>query len=162
MVHPINQLQSPTTPNRSMLHYMKNLESHMKLVQQQQATNHKAMASLNGSFHLYALQHSSQSTWIWPSVEEFDSLAQWPGDKTVFAAHSEENHAKTVLEVNLFLTRSPLIVTWAKFICHCTSLHLYLWALHSVHTLIMLMHHTFEALECGSNYQKLLTVHKLC
>jgi len=62
MVHLINQLHSPTVPDMSMLDYMKNLESHMKYVQQQQAANHRAMVSLNGSFHSYALHHSGQST----------------------------------------------------------------------------------------------------
>ena len=92
MVHPGNQLPSPTVPDMSMLDYMKNLESHMKHVQHQQAANYRAMVSLNGSFHSYALHHSGQSTSVWPSAEEFNHLVQWPGDETVFAAHSEENH----------------------------------------------------------------------
>ncbi|KAK7377888.1 hypothetical protein VNO80_03321 [Phaseolus coccineus] len=68
------------------------LESQMKHVQHQQVANHKAMVSLNGSFHSYALHHSGQRTSVWPTAEEFDHLVHWPGDKTVFAAYSEENH----------------------------------------------------------------------
>jgi len=61
----------------------------MKHAQQQQT---KTMVSLNGSYHSYALHHSSQNTSVLPNAEEFDCLVQWPGDETVFAAHLEENH----------------------------------------------------------------------
>ncbi|KAK7364554.1 hypothetical protein VNO80_13291 [Phaseolus coccineus] len=85
VVHPINQMHSPTLPDKSVLAYMKNLESHMKHVQQQQATSHRAM----------------------PNAEEFDRLVQWPGDKTIFAAHSEETHEEIHEGHHLFPTRSP-------------------------------------------------------
>ncbi|KAK7356860.1 hypothetical protein VNO80_16140 [Phaseolus coccineus] len=76
----------------SIHHFVRQQESHIKHVQQQQAANHRAMVSLNGSFHSYALQHSGQSTSVWPNAKEFDRLVQWPGDKIVFVAHSEDTH----------------------------------------------------------------------
>jgi len=86
---PINQLHSPIVLEMNMLDYIKNLESHMKHVQMQQAANHRAMVSLNASFHSYALHHSAESKWY---AEEFDHLVKWTGDETVLAAQSEESH----------------------------------------------------------------------
>jgi len=54
VVPPINQLHSPTVPEMNMVDYIKNLESHMKHVQMQQAANHK--------------QQTTEPEWVLPLI----------------------------------------------------------------------------------------------
>ncbi|ESW13193.1 hypothetical protein PHAVU_008G175400 [Phaseolus vulgaris] len=107
VVPPINQLHSPTVPEMNMVDYMKNLESHMKHIQMEQATNHIAMVSLNGSFHSYVLHHSAESKLFGPTLK---NLSIWLNGLVtkLFSLHNRKKVMKKFMTIKMTPT-TPML-----------------------------------------------------